>query len=161
MLEDTGFQLLLWFKYEVWSKNNRYFQISWVSYVWLSHFFSVMLARMSVIYVDNISHFGLSVCFWQMKRLVVFRCTLRIFTIRKNGSQKLYYVLCKIWFQWFVSSCGLFEQIQIVVERRQQLLSDVNATFFFCSKFSNFGTILDAARFMPKTSVKIACHEPL
>ena len=30
----------------------------------------------------------------------------------------------------------------------------------FCSKFSNFGTIFAAARFMPKTSVKIAWHEP-
>ena len=30
----------------------------------------------------------------------------------------------------------------------------------FCSKYSNFGTIFAAARFMPKTSVKIAWHEP-
>ena len=29
-----------------------------------------------------------------------------------------------------------------------------------CSKFSNFGTIFAAARFMPKTSVKFAWHEP-
>ena len=30
----------------------------------------------------------------------------------------------------------------------------------FCSKFCNFGIIFAAARFMPKTSVKIAWHEP-
>ena len=34
-----------------------------------SHMLSVMLVRMSVIYVDNISHFGLLVCFRHIKRL--------------------------------------------------------------------------------------------
>ena len=28
--------------YELWSKNNRYFQISWVTYVWFSHFFLLL-----------------------------------------------------------------------------------------------------------------------
>ena len=40
-------------------------------------------------YVDNVSHFGLSVCFWQMKRLVVFWCALRFFTIQKYGSKNV------------------------------------------------------------------------
>ena len=31
---------------------------------------------------------------------------------------------------------------------------------WFCSKFSNFGTIFAAARFMHKTLAKIAWHEP-
>ena len=30
----------------------------------------------------------------------------------------------------------------------------------FCSKLGNFGTIFAATRFMPKTSVKMAWHEP-
>ena len=72
------------YMYEVWSKNNHYFQISWVTYVRFSHFFSVMLVYMSVIYVDNISHFGLSVCFWQIKMLVVFWCALRFFCYSKK-----------------------------------------------------------------------------
>ena len=56
--------------YEVWSKNNCYFQISWVTCVQFSHFFSsVMLVRLSIIYVVNISHSGLSVCFWQTKKV--------------------------------------------------------------------------------------------
>ena len=67
------------YMYEVWPNNNRYFKLSWVMFV-----------PMSVIYVDNISHFGLSVCFWQIKRLVVFWCALRLFPIRKNGSKKLF-----------------------------------------------------------------------
>ena len=33
-------------------------------------YFSVMLVHMPVIYVDNISHIGLSVCFWREKKLV-------------------------------------------------------------------------------------------
>ena len=41
---------------------------------------------MSLIYVDNISHFGLPVCF-----VVLF--DFFDFTIRKNGSKKLYLVL--------------------------------------------------------------------
>ena len=45
------------------------------------------------IYVDNISHFGLSVCFWQIKGLVVFWCALQFFTIRKNGSKNNGYFL--------------------------------------------------------------------
>ena len=40
------------------------------------------------IYFDNISHFGLSVDFWQIKSLVVVWCALRFFTIRKNRSKK-------------------------------------------------------------------------
>ena len=31
---------------------------------------------------------------------------------------------------WFINSWGLFEQIWIVVERRQHLLSDIHATLF-------------------------------
>ena len=51
-------------------------------------FFSVMLLHMAVIYFDNISHFGLSVCFKEIKRLIVFCCVLRFFTFRKNRSKK-------------------------------------------------------------------------
>ena len=49
-----------------------------------------LLVHSSVIfvYVDNFSHFGLSVCFWHKKRLIVFWCALRFFTIQKNGSRK-------------------------------------------------------------------------
>ena len=36
------------------------------------------------IYVDNISYFGLSVCFWQMKSLNVFWCALRFSTIYRK-----------------------------------------------------------------------------
>ena len=57
--------------YSVWLKHNRYFQI-----LCILHFFFCY-----VIYVDNISHFGLSVCFWQLKKLVVFWCPLRFFTM--------------------------------------------------------------------------------
>ena len=60
---------------------------------------------------------------------------------------------------WFVTSYDLFEQFWIIVERRQLLLIDVHATLF-CSKFSDFGIIFPAARFMAKTFVKIAWHEP-
>ena len=50
-------------------------------------FCSVMLVHKCVIYSDNISHFGLSVCFRQIKRLVVFWCIFRFFAIqKKNGS---------------------------------------------------------------------------
>ena len=60
-----------------------------------------------------------------------------------------------------VTSYDLFKQIWIVVEHRQHLLSDVNVTWLcFCLKFSNFATIFVGTRFMPKTSVKIAKHEP-
>ena len=37
----------------------------------------VMLVYMSAIYAENISHFVLSVYFWQIKRLVVFWCAFR------------------------------------------------------------------------------------
>ena len=40
-------------------------------------------------YVDNINLFELLICFWQIKRLLVFWCALRIYTIRKSGSKKL------------------------------------------------------------------------
>ena len=44
--------------YEVWSKTKHYFQISWVTYVCsIFAFLSVILLHMSVIYVDNVSHF--------------------------------------------------------------------------------------------------------
>ena len=36
------------------------------------------------IYVDNISHFWLSVYFWQIKRFLVFQCGLRSFTIQNK-----------------------------------------------------------------------------
>ena len=49
------------------SMNNSYFQMSWV-----------MLKHMSVTYVDYISHFEMPVCFWQIKKLVVFWCALRL-----------------------------------------------------------------------------------
>ena len=42
---------------------------------------SILLVDM---YVDNISHFGLPVWFWQTKRIVVLRKALRFFTIRKT-----------------------------------------------------------------------------
>ena len=42
---------LLYGTYEVWSKNNRYFQISWVKNVRFSRFFSVMLVHMSIMHV--------------------------------------------------------------------------------------------------------------
>ena len=35
-------------------------------------FSSVMLVYISVLYVDNVSHFELSVCFWKLKNLVLF-----------------------------------------------------------------------------------------
>lgn len=49
-------------------------------------FCSVMLVHMAVTcsFLANVSHFGLSVCFWQRTRSVVFICALRCFTIRKN-----------------------------------------------------------------------------
>ena len=59
--------------YEVWSENNHYFKTS----AWFLHFFSVTLVYVCVIYVDNISHFWLSV-------VVGFWCPLRLFTIRKK-----------------------------------------------------------------------------
>ena len=56
-------------------------------------FFPVMLVHMSVLYVDNISHVGLSVCFWQIKRLVLFWCALRFFCFSKKMDQRN--CLCK------------------------------------------------------------------
>ena len=56
-------------------------------------------------------------------------------------------------------SSDLFEQIWIIVERRNTPWA-MSMRRCFCSKFSNFGTIFAAARFMPKTSVKITWHEP-
>ena len=61
---------------------------------------------------------------------------------------------------WFVTSYDLFRQIWIVVEHCQHLLSDVSLRCCFSSKFSHFWTIFAAARFMRKTSVNIALHEP-
>ena len=59
--------------------------LNFVSYICsISAFFSVILVYMSVIYVDDISHFGLSVYFWQIKSLVVFWYTLPFFIIRKK-----------------------------------------------------------------------------
>ena len=70
-------------------KNNRYFKISWAMYVRFSlFFFSNILLHMSVSYVDNISHFALSVCFRQIKRLIVFWCALRFFFLFKKMSQR-------------------------------------------------------------------------
>ena len=67
-------------------KNNRYFQISWVIYLRFSHFFCYV-----VLYFDKISHFGLSVCFWLIKRLVSnTHHNVWFFTIWKNGSKKLH-----------------------------------------------------------------------
>ena len=60
---------------------------------------------------------------------------------------------------WFVTSYDHIEQIWIIIEGCQHLLSDVHA-MLFCWKFSNFETIFAAAHFMPKTYVKIAWHEP-
>ena len=56
-----------------------------------------------------------------------------------------------------IASYDLFEQVWIVFEHRQHLLSDVHATLF-CSKYSNFGTVFAAARFMSNTSVKNSWH---
>ena len=53
---------------------------------------------------------------------------------------------------WLVTNYDFFEQMWIVVERSMRRS--------FWSKFSNFGTIFAATRFMPEASVKIACHEP-
>ena len=67
------------------------------------------------------------------------------------------------WIFWalvLVTSYDLFEQICIVVERCQYLLSDVQPRRCFCLRFSNSVSIFVAARFMPKTSVKIAWHKP-
>ena len=54
-------------------------------------FFSVMLVHISVIrvYVDNISHFVVSVCFWQLKRLVVFWCVHRFFWLFEEMDQSV------------------------------------------------------------------------
>ena len=77
--------------YEVWSKNNRYFPISWITYIRFSHFCFLLYwyTFLLYIYVDNIGHFGLSVCFWQIKRLVVFWCALRFFTISKKWIKEI------------------------------------------------------------------------
>ena len=50
---------------------------------------------------------------------------------------------------------SVFEQIWIVVERRQHLLNDV----LFCSKFRIFVIIFSAAHFMSKKFIKISWHE--
>ena len=76
-------------------------QSSWIS-ILLSHSYSqlheyIWVAKKrfiadlwSVIYVDNISYFGSTVCFWQINIIFVFWCTLWFFSIRKsNGSKKL------------------------------------------------------------------------
>ena len=43
-----------------------------------NHMFVVVvcLISMSVVHVDNISHFELLICFWQIKKLVVFWCAM-------------------------------------------------------------------------------------
>ena len=50
-------------------------------------------------------------------------------------------------YPWFVTGYDLFEQIWSVVEHHQHLLSEDHAIF-------------SAALFLPKTSIKIAWHEP-
>ena len=73
-------------------KNNRYFS-NFEGCVWLIFALFLLLCwytYLLYVYVDNISHFGLSVCFWQIKRLIVFWCALRFFTIRKHSKKKLY-----------------------------------------------------------------------
>ena len=68
----------------VGSNNNRYFQISWVTYVRFSHFFSVMLVHMSIRYVGNVSHFGFSVCFLIDKKVShVLVCSSIIYYSKK------------------------------------------------------------------------------
>ena len=51
-------------------------------------FFFVILVRMSIIYVGNISHFGLSVCFRQIKKLVVFSSTRRFYKMDQRDCIK-------------------------------------------------------------------------
>ena len=55
-------------------RNKRYFKISRITYVLFSLFSSAMLVHMSIIrsYVDNISHFGLSVCFGMLFAFLQF-----------------------------------------------------------------------------------------
>ena len=59
---------------------------------------------------------------------------------------------------WVFTSYNTFEEICIIVDNVQQLLSDVHGTLLL--QFSNCGTIFAAVRFMPKTSVKLTWHEP-
>ena len=55
-------------------------------------FFSVMLAHMSVIHVDNISLIGLIVSLFLTDKKVkrVLLCSSIFYYLRKNGSKKLY-----------------------------------------------------------------------
>ena len=46
------------------------------------------------------------------------------------------------------------------LDRRWTLSTSPERRHCFCSKFSNFGKIFAASRFMSKTSLKIAWHEP-
>ena len=46
---------------------------------------------MTVIYVNNISHFRLSVCFCQIKTIVVFWCALRFLLFEKNSFSERYH----------------------------------------------------------------------
>ena len=95
--------------YEVWSKSNRYFQISIFAVFFSSYF------------VEQRN--GIKFC-------VSFGCNVIAIHL------------------WFVTSYNLFNIPWAMSMQR-----------CFCLKFCNFGTIFVVARFMPKTSVKIAWHE--
>ena len=118
-------------------------------------FFCYVDTRTYVIYVDSISHFGLSVCFWQIKRLV---CVLVCFSIFFY-SQKMAQRRCIKFFEkmklnvqehlkWYVSSYDLF------FSKSGSLLNVINIAWAMsmrpclCSKFSNFGTIFAASCFI-------------
>ena len=60
---------------------------------------------------------------------------------------------------WFITSHDFFEEICISSLNVANISWAMSMRHYFCSKFSNFGTILAAAAFMPETSVKIAWHE--
>ena len=139
---------------------------NFVSYVCsIFALFSVMLVHMSIIYIDNISHFRWSVYFWQIKRLVVFWCALRFFTIRRNGSKKLYYL--DDWALVLMSLPYTHDSpVMTFLSNSGSSLNVANISWAmcmrrcFCWKFSNFGTICAAAHLMPKISAKIVWLEP-
>ena len=115
--------------YEVWSKNNLYFQISWVTYV------HVKLVHMPDIYVDNMltdKKFGR-----------VLLCSSIFYYLRKNLIKE---IVLTWWLgfdfnviaihPWCVNSYDSFKEIWIVVDSSQHLLSNVQATLL-CLKLKS------------------------
>ena len=85
-------------------------------------FCPVMLVHMSVIYVDNISNFGWSICFWQIRRL----SRKFLFQVTHNAIYATDMIICKI-----KTVLGRTENINVIFKR-------IYGSNFMCLNFHTY-----------------------